>query len=528
MFPSSSSSSSRRQAGSQVPLPLAPSSRIVSHYSSSALFDFSASSPSTSSFFPPPFSSSSSSSSSQALSLNETDVYRALDFSSPVMSIPSSSFHFTSASAPPSAPAPWFDLDDAGVSSSDASSRYHRQQLQQEQRSHKTELPQLSDVLSPASSSSSFASPLSSPSTSTSSSSSSSSSASSLSPDLPAEPSYLERYSSFYSACSPTSLLSSISSLLRGHNVDHTVHSGKHKIVASFLCPLLSSLSVFFHVHLYASALHPQLVVVEGQRREGDCVAFHHMWSRFVAESRKAGLVHSLYEERPAAPGMTAELDEAEDYTVDLCKLVGGSEQAQQAHQQEQSADSSSAEPEIPSFTADKSAFSILTNLVDNGDINQQRDALRLLALSLMSAPASCDMLPYLSLISRWSHRHTEDDERVTQLARLMLILTQRSAAAADSSLPLNKFITATAADLFSLLHGSVKDDASQQLSMGRLRGVRYLLATLSLLSVKGGGVLAEVVQQDERKLLERCAEMKDATIQQDSRAVLQRLSLVW
>jgi hypothetical protein len=303
--------------------------------------------------------------------------------------------------------------------------------------------------------------------------------------------------------------------MFKSDSVDHTVYPNKHKIVASFLCPRFSALSVTFNVRLYASALQPNLLVVEGQRREGCPVTFHPAWTRIVGQARLAGLVHSLYEARA---GMDEEEDA--DSRVDFCQLatglVGPSSPALNPK----------PEASLPSFAVDTSAFSILSNLVDHGDISQQRDALRLLSLSLMSSAPPCDFLPYLSLISRWSHSHTEDDERVTQLARLMLILTQKSSGHLASSSSLAQFITACAADLFSLLEGSVRKE-DEELSMGRTRGVRYLLATLSLLSVKGGGMFAEVVQQDERRLLERCAEMKDATIQQDSRAVLQRLSLV-
>jgi hypothetical protein len=316
---------------------------------------------------------------------------------------------------------------------------------------------------------------------------------------------------------------------LSSHDVDHTVYPQKHKIAVSFLCPLLSALSIIFYVRLYASAQHPQLILVEGQRRDGCCVGFHHIWARFVSYARAAGLVHSVYESKDGCLAAGAEEEEA-DSRVSFCQLAGAHlEAAPVSGVPEAASMCSDPTSSLPGFTADTSAFSILTNLVDHGDIAQQRDALRLLSLSLLSSPPTSDTLPYLSLISRWSHSHTDDDERVTQLARLILILTQRSSSSSSSSssFSVSEFITACAADLFSLLEGSVRDE-DEELSMGRMRGVRYLLATLSLLSMKGGGVLAEVVREEEKRVLERCAEMKDATIQQDSRAVLQRLSLVW
>jgi len=365
-----------------------------------------------------------------------------------------------------------------------------------------------------SSSSSMFTSPLSSPASSPSSS------------VLPAEPSYVERYTSFYSATPPPELLATLSSVLSARHIDHTVCPGKHKLVVSFLCPLLSSLSVQFHIRLYASALRPDLVIVEGQRREGCCVTFHHFWARLVSICKAAGLVHSLYEEKERnGAGQAEGVEEEEDSTVEFCKLATGLSMASAV-----SAPSVCTDPETSSvsrFTCDNSAFSILINLVDHGDISQQRDALRLLSLSLLSSPPTCDTVPYLALISRWAHSHTEDDERVTQLARLMLILTQRSSSSSSSSSDVSQFITECAADLFSLLCGSVSTAEAEQLSFIRLRGVRYLLATLSLLSVKGGEVLAEKVQEEERRVLERCTEFKDATIQHDSRAVLHRLSLV-
>ena len=65
------------------------------------------------------------------------------------------------------------------------------------------------------------------------------------------------------------------------------------------------------------------------------------------------------------------------------------------------------------------------------------------------------------------------------------------------------------------------------EMSLVRLRCVRYLVATLGELSVRGAVELSGMVGGEERKVLEACAAMSDESIQQDSRKVLDRLHQV-
>jgi len=164
----------------------------------------------------------------------------------------------------------------------------------------------------------------------------------------------------------------------------------------------------------------------------------------------------------------------------------------------------------------------------------QQRDALRLLSLSLLSSPsASTQCQSFLSRFARWAAPvHTAasatsaastctslDDERTAQLARLMLICTQMGNTDA--------FARQCAHSLFELLDELVQQPPSA-MSMSRVRGLRCLLQVVGqLCRAEGGQVLVPYVGSHERAVLERCAGMPDVAIQQESKAVLLRLGRV-
>ena len=361
------------------------------------------------------------------------------------------------------------------------------------------------------------------------------------------EPSYLERYTSFYSATPAEQLLPSLSSLLAAHHIDHSLVREKAKLVVSFQCPFLSALTVTFMLRLYRSNARPDVLIVEGQRREGCVVAFHHVWDRLVKASRENGLCDGLVEEAPERVSDCDSGSGSEASTVagvlGMCSLLGNTAAASSAalpqsssHQSTPATPSAPATP-LPSFQLDASSSAILTNLVDNGDILQQRDALRLLSLSLLSSPsASTQCNSFLARIARWatpapvassSSSHSSspvcllDDERTAQLARLMLICTQNCNTDA--------FVGQCARSLFELLDELVVRQPAEAMSLCRMRGLRSLLQVLSqLTSTEGGRVLQPFVGRHERAVLEQCAAMPDEAVKQESRAVLQGLARVY
>ena len=359
---------------------------------------------------------------------------------------------------------------------------------------------------------------------------------------VPSEPSYLERYTSFYSSMPAEQLLTALTSLLTASHIDHTLSRSKAKLVVSFQCPFLSSLSVTFILRLYRSAVRPNMLVVEGQRREGCVVAFHHVWDRLVKEAKANGLCTGLVEE--SERDSTSNDDEAcmAAGVLGMCTLLGNHAAVESSPHPLSSASSSgtstststsSANQGLPSFQLDAAASAILSNLVDTGDIMQQRDALRLLSLSLLSSPsASTQCQSFLSRIARWASPPSAasssssssssspaaylDDERTAQLARLMLICTQIGSTDA--------FARQCCQSLFELLDELVQQPPSA-MSMSRVRGLRCLLQVVGqLCRAEGGRVLVPYVGSHERAVLERCAGMPDAAIQEESKAVLQRL----
>ena len=359
------------------------------------------------------------------------------------------------------------------------------------------------------------------------------------------EPSYLERYTSFYSSTPAEPLLTALTAMLASHHIDHTLCRSKAKLVVSFQCPFLSSLTVSFVVRVYQSASRADTLIVEGQRREGCVVAFHHVWERLVKECKAKGVCTGMVEESEK----NLSDSDCDDSTVSggvlgICSLLGNNAAAACAPHPLSSASSpaasSSSTSGLPSFQLDAAASAILSNLVDNGDIMQQRDALRLLSLSLVSSPsASTQCQSFLSRIARWaspapttassiSSSSTSssassaclDDERTAQLARLMLICTQLGSTDA--------FVRQCAHSLFELLDELVRQSPSA-MSMCRLRGLRCLLQVVGqLCRAEGGRVLVPYVGSHERAVLEQCAGMADEAVQQESREVLQRLGRVY
>ena len=331
---------------------------------------------------------------------------------------------------------------------------------------------------------------------------------------VPSSPAFLERYTTFYAAVTDAAaLLQALSALFTSSHIDHTVDERKHKICASLLCPLMSALSIGFIVRLYRADSGGLLVEV--QRRDGCVVVFNKAWAMLHAHCRANGLVDRLYDDRaerdyqeagPTAPPIAGSLCRP-DMNV--------------RHNPQSSLLPLPPTPSrLPAYGLDATAFGILTNMVDNGDIVQQRDALRLIALSVLSSPSSVSSSPLLNLIPRWSLHPTAplDDERATQLARLMLIVTQR-----EQTNP-RAFIHQCLHPLLSLLREGVDQG---EMTLLRLRCVRYLVATLAGLSVTGAAELSEVVSGEDRRVLEKCAEMSDDSIRGDSRKVLERLDLV-
>ena len=347
------------------------------------------------------------------------------------------------------------------------------------------------------------------------------------------EPSYLERYTSFYSSTPADKLLTTLSTTLTTHHIDHTLCRFKAKLCVSFQCPMLSSLTVSFILRLYRSATRPNTLIVEGQRREGCVVAFHHVWGRLVSECKALGLCTGLVEEAQKETSNDASSSEAGG-VLGMCSLLGSKASATSPMHPLSSASSPTAAtstpntPALPCFQLDASASAILSGLVDNGDICQQRDALRLLSLSLgqstsPSVAAQCQT--FLSSIARWAAPATDasssstacvDDERTAQLARLMLVCSQKGSTDA--------FVHQCAQSLFSLLDELVVRQPPADMSMCRMRGLRCLLQVVrQLCCAEGGRVMAR--SHDVLAVLERCATIPDAAVQKESKDVLQRLA---
>ena len=517
---SSSSLSSSSLSSSTLPSSLrrSPSLSTASSSASSSLFNFS----SYPAYIPP--------SVALASELDASSVYRGIDHSSSIFALPPQSSARTAA----------FSLDlfdstaafDSSDAASTASSPYAP--AAHSQHSKKLDIPAFATLTDL--SASDFP-PVPLPATSTSTPSQ----PRPLSPlTVSSEPAYLERYTSFYSSTPAEQLLTGLTSLLTAHHIDHTLSRSKAKLVVSFQCPFLSSLTVTFIMRLYRSTSRPNTLIVEGQRREGCVVAFHHVWDRLVKACNANGLCTGMVEEGQKLSGSDSDSEASVTSGVlGICSLLGNKAAAvSTAHPLSSSSPSpttSASTPSLPTFQLDASASAILSNLVDNGDITQQRDALRLLSLSLLSSPsASSQCQSFLSRIARWASPASApsssaassasaaclDDERTAQLARLMLICSQFGGTDA--------FVRQCAHSLFELLESLSRQPASG-MSMCRLRGLRCLLQVVGeLCRADGGRVLVPYVGSQERAVLERCAGMHDEAVQQESRAVLQRLGAAY
>lgn len=313
-------------------------------------------------------------------------------------------------------------------------------------------------------------------------------------------PSFVERYTSFYSHALPQSLVDCIGSFFASKSIDFEFNREKTKFCVSFLCPVFMSLSVSFNVRLFTSSPKEHgLLICEIQRRDGCAMGFNYVYTMLVDHIKQNNMFAKPFTSCP----MSTLPDSQPHSIVDVGVLS-------------------------LSVELDDEAFQLLVNLIDRGDAHQQSDAIRVLGQCLRS-PSDSHMskrLPDIvgvirsTLINQTNNpQRALHEEKAIQVTRLVSMLLSSQ----SKTCSLNRTVaTDLIPPMISLLAVVLAD-----VTLTKLKIVRFIMETLNSLTMnqESLGSLKHALNEREIGVLDQCCDVKDNDVSRLASTVSHRLA---